>query len=192
MYELPHVNVKFCSRLQPGLACLICCATSTPAINVRQGSARGKQPQPQRGSSCRDAMSHQHPLPIRHLGDKVAHTCCQRDAIDPGNPRCSVTSRLPMSTPSSMALVAATPHSSPCSRARSISRRSCGQRQVLENGKFDGLGTATPHSPPCSSARSISRPSCTPHKAHCEARLIARSTLITAARGLSCPENDLH
>lgn len=44
---------------------------------------------------------------------------------EPGNPRCRVTSKLPTSTPSSKALVAATAHRSPSCSAASISRRSC-------------------------------------------------------------------
>lgn len=36
------------------------------------------------------------------------HTCCHREATEPGKPRCRVQSRQPTSTPSSSALVAAT------------------------------------------------------------------------------------
>mmetsp|Transcript_36973 Transcript_36973/g.96809 ORF Transcript_36973/g.96809 Transcript_36973/m.96809 type:complete len:203 (+) Transcript_36973:807-1415(+) len=49
--------------------------------------------------------------------------CCHRLAMDPGNPTWMVTSRDPISTPSSRALVDTTPSRSPLKRLASISRR---------------------------------------------------------------------
>ena len=60
--------------------------------------------------------------------------CWRRLAIDPGNPRCSVTSSSPTSTPSSRALVAATARRRPANRAASIERRSTGLRGVCGGG----------------------------------------------------------
>lgn len=54
----------------------------------------------------------------------------------PGKPRCSVTSKLPTSTPSSRALVAATAHKSPSCRAASISRRSCNMPYAYVHRRF--------------------------------------------------------
>ncbi len=53
--------------------------------------------------------------------------CCQNDARVPGKPACTTASSPEMSTPSSSALVVATPSSSPDIRSASSARRSSGR-----------------------------------------------------------------
>ena len=53
--------------------------------------------------------------------------CCHSDAMVPGKPASTATSRWPMSMPSSSALVATTPSTSPARSPCSTSRRRSGR-----------------------------------------------------------------